>query len=151
MILSMFIICHLVFCLLSLPKCNVFGLLTTATLVFPKVSNVMQPWFQSLISHLFPNDPKRQKQTYAINTHVRTHQTRKRQTDSLSKGNGSHPNPNLCRHSNPCIHTQTDTNIKQESTEWHLNMLSWHRACRHGGEMYYGMCPWDFTLYIFSL
>lgn len=50
-------------------------------------------------------------------------------------------------------HAHTHTHKHTELTEWHLNMLPWHRACRHGnsmgGRVGYGMYCWDFTLYIF--
>lgn len=66
---------------------------------------------------------------------------------SLLKGNGSHHNPNLCRHRNPHTYThQKYTDIRQELTEWHLNMLPWHRACRHGNSIRGKSGLWDVPL-----
>ncbi len=51
-------------------------------------------------------------------------------------------------------HTHTHTYIRQELTEWHLNMLPWHRACRHGnsirGEKWAMGCTAGISLYTFS-
>lgn len=53
-------------------------------------------------------------------------------------------------HTHTCTH-QKYTDISQELTEWHLNMLPWHRACRHGNSIRGKSGLWDVPLGFFFM